>query len=168
MAEIVNRVANSKLKTFDLEDIYPSGERVQIDISQWLFQGFILKEKDFRKQLKEHNWSAYKDAYVALHCSTDAILPAYTYLLVNAYLANIAKKVVQGNLDNLELVLFTETIQQLDLDEYENAPLIIKGCTNKPIPESAYLLLFQKLEKVAKSIMFGEACSSVPIYKKKK
>lgn len=168
MAEIVNRVANSKLKTFDLEEIYPEGERVAIDISQWLENGFILREKEFRVQLKSFNWNHYTDKYVAIYCSTDAVLPAYTYLLVTAHLSGIAKKVVQGSLANLELVIFTELIQQLDTKPYENAPVIIKGCSNKPIPESAYLLLFQQLEKVSKSVMFGEACSSVPIYKNKK
>ncbi len=166
MAEIVNRVAKSKLKTFDLEEVYPEGERVEIDISQWLENGFILREKEFRAQLKAFNWSQYTNKYVAIHCSTDAVLPAYAYLLVTAHLSGIAKKVVQGSLANLELVIFTELLQQLDTKPYENAPVIIKGCSNKPIPESAYLLLFQQLEKVSRSVMFGEACSSVPIYKK--
>ena len=166
MAEIVNRVANSKLKTFDLEEIYPEGERTTIDISQWLENGFILREKSFRDQLKSFDWNQYKDKYVAVNCSTEAILPAYTYLLVTSHLSGIAKKVVHGSLKNLELVIFSELLQQIDLEPFENAPVIIKGCSNKPIPESAYLLLFQQLEKVSRSVMFGEACSSVPIYKK--
>ncbi|WP_299619489.1 DUF2480 family protein [uncultured Tenacibaculum sp.] len=165
--EIVNRVANSKLVTFDLEDYYVEGKRVLFDISDWLFEGLLLKEKDFRAHVKNHDWSQYQGAYVALHCATDAIIPSWAYLLVSTELYRFANKVVIGNLELLETVLFTEIINTLSLDTFQDKPVIIKGCSNKPIPVSAYPLLISKIQPVAKSIMYGEACSTVPLYKKK-
>ena len=166
--EIINRVANSKLITFDLEDLYRPGNRQLVDISQWLDQGFILRESEFRKSIKEHDWSQYTNAFVALHCSTDAIVPAWAYLLVTTHMQGIAKKVITGDLALLETILYTEVIQGIDVTPYENLPVIVKGCSNKPVPENAYLLLIEKLQPVARSLMFGEACSSVPLYKKAK
>ncbi|WP_103069120.1 DUF2480 family protein [Aquimarina sediminis] len=166
--EIVNRVANNKnLITFDLEDYYPNGNRVLFDIKDWLFEGLLLREKDFRKQVSEHDWSQYKDAYVALTCSTDAIIPGWAYLLLTSSLFPFAKKVVVGSLETLETILYVEILNNLDVSEYQNKLIIIKGCTNKPVPEGAYIDLIQKLQPVAKSIMYGEACSAVPLYKKK-
>lgn len=166
--EIINRVANSKLITFDLEDLYRPGNRQLVDISQWLDQGFILRESEFRKSIKEHDWSQYTNAFVALHCSTDAIVPAWAYMLVATHMQGIAKKVITGDLALLETILYTEIIQGIDVTPYENLPVIVKGCSNKPVPENAYLLLIEKLQPVARSLMFGEACSSVPLYKKAK
>lgn len=166
--EIINRVANSKLVTFDLEDLYLQGNRQLVDISQWLDQGFILRETAFRKSVKEHDWSQYTNAFVALHCSTDAIVPAWAYMLVAIHMQGIAKKVITGDLALLETILYTEVIQGIDVTPYENVPVIVKGCSNKPVPENAYLLLIEKLQPVARSLMFGEACSSVPLYKKAK
>lgn len=165
--EIVNRVANSKLVTIDLEDFYPKGNRIHFDISVWLHEGFVLFEKDFRKSVSEFDWSQYQNSYVALHCSTDAIIPGWAYLLITMKLAPFAKKVVIGSLENMETVLFSEFLDDFDVSEYENKPVIIKGCTHKPIPETAYTLLAQKLYSVAASLMYGEACSSVPLYKKR-
>tara|TARA_R100000278_G_scaffold115612_1_gene94608 strand:+ start:243 stop:746 length:504 start_codon:yes stop_codon:yes gene_type:complete len=165
--EIVNRVANSKLVTFNLEDIYPKGERVAFDISQWLLEGIVLRESDFREQAKQHDWSQYRDKFVALFCSTDAIVPGWAYLLLSLHLAPFVKKVTVGSLDELESILFAELLQNLDVSEYTDKPLIIKGCAHKPIPQNAYVLLAQKLQPVAKSIMYGEACSSVPLFKRK-
>lgn len=167
MKEIVNRVANSKLVTIDLEDFYPLGDRVSFDISQWLLEGIVLREKDFRESVKNHDWSQYKDKYVALNCSTNAIVPGWAYMLVSLHLAPYALKVTVGSLDNLESILFSEILQNFDVSKYANQPVIIKGCANKPIPQNAYVLLAQKLQAVAKSIMYGEACSSVPLYKRK-
>jgi len=165
--EITNRVANSKLITFSLEDFYPKGERVSFDISHWLQEGIVLREKEFRKKAKEHDWNQYQDKYVALFCSTDAIVPGWAYLLVSLHLTPFAKKVTVGSLEELESILFTELLQNIDFSEYQNKPVIIKGCAHKPIPQNAYVLLAQKLQPVAKSIMYGEACSSVPLFKKK-
>lgn len=167
MEEIINRVANSKLKTFNLEELYPAGKRGAIDISQWLTEGFILREKDFRNSLKDFDWSVYENSYVALFCSTDAIIPAWAYMLVTTYLQPVAKRVVVGSLDDLETVLYTEVIQNIDTSEYKDEYVIVKGCSNKPVPQNAYILLTQKLQPVVKSLMFGEACSSVPLYKAK-
>jgi hypothetical protein len=165
--EIVNRVANSKLITIDLEDFYPSGNRVKFDISEWLFEGLLLREKNFREQVKNHNWSQYKDTYVALGCSTDAIIPSWAYLLLSTQLNPFAKKVIVGDLELLETVLFSEIITNLNVEDFTGKPVIIKGCANKPIPQSAYSFLIEKIQPVAKSIMFGEACSTVPLFKNK-
>jgi len=164
---IVNRVAQSKLVTFDLEEYYPKGKRVLLDIKDWLHEGFILKEKEFRVHLANHDWGQYQDAYVALTCSTDAIVPGWAYMLVTIYLQPYAQKVVQGNLEDLETVLFQSVIENLEVEEFKDRPVIIKGCTNKPIPPNAYLWITAKLQTVARSVMYGEACSSVPLFKRK-
>lgn len=166
--EIINRVAGSSLEVFDLEDYYPTGPRMQIDIAQWLFEGFLLREKDFREQLKNHDWSRYQDAYVAVHCSTDAIVPAWASILVTVHLAPFAKKIVDGTLEDIDTALYHEILPKLDYSGFIDKPVIIKGCSKKPVPMSAYLLATQLLQPLAKSIMYGEACSAVPLYKKGK
>ncbi|MGY5850691.1 DUF2480 family protein [Salegentibacter sp. F14] len=166
--EIINRVASSKLVTFNLEDYYPEGERVLFDIKDWLLDGFVLREKDFREQAKTHNWNKYEGKYIALTCSSDAIIPAWAYMLLATYLQPYAKKVVTGNLETLESILFTEIIDNLDPSDLKDKPVIIKGCSNKPVPKNAYLLLIEKLQPIVKSLMYGEACSSVPLYKRTK
>ena len=158
--EIINRVANSKLKTFDLEEIYPKGERVLFDIKDWLFQELILKERDFRVFVKNHDWSQYKNAFVAITCSADAIIPSWAYMLVASEATVFANKVVIGNLETLETAIYQELLSFLDYSEFVDAPVIIKGCADKPIPNSAYAFLIEKLQPIAKSIMFGEACST--------
>ena len=168
MDEIVNKVANSVLEVFDLEDYYPSGIRTQLDISQWLLDGFLLKEKDFREALKNHDWSQFQNHFVAIHCSTDAIIPAWASILVTVYLSPFAKKVVVGNITDLETSLYQEILSTLDYSKYQDKPIILKGCSKKPVPESAYIMAIQKLQPFAKSIMYGEACSAVPLYKKNK
>ncbi|MFP2995607.1 DUF2480 family protein [Spongiivirga sp. MCCC 1A20706] len=165
--EIINRVANSKLVTINLEDFYPDGKRVLFDIKEWLFEGFVLREKEFRSKVKEHDWSQYQDSYVALTCSSDAIIPGWAYMLLTIQLSPFAKKIVTGDLEVLETAIYQDIIANLSVDEFHNKPIIIKGCTNKPVPANAYLFLANKLESIAKSIMYGEACSSVPLYKKR-
>ena len=167
MDEIVNKVANSVLEVFDLEDYYIDGIRTNIDISKWLFEGYILKEKDFREALKNHEWHKYKNHLVAISCSTDAIIPAWASILVTSYLFEIAKKVVVGNFNDLETSLYQEKLSTIDYSVYHGKPVIIKGCSKKPVPESAYIISMQKLQPFAKSIMYGEACSAVPLYKRK-
>ena len=166
--EIINKVANSVLEVFDLEDYYPAGIRTQIDISQWLIEGFLLKEKDFREALKNYDWSQFQEHYVAIYCSTDAIIPAWATILVTTYLSPYVKKVVSGNLNDLETTLYQEILSTLDYSKYQGKPVILKGCSKKPVPESAYIMAVQKLQPFAKSIMYGEACSAVPLYKKSK
>jgi len=166
--EIVNKVANSALEVFDLEDYYPMGIRTQIDISQWLIEGFLLKEKDFREALKNYDWAQFQNHFVAIHCSTDAIIPAWATILVTTYTSPFAKKVVSGNLNDLETSLYQEILSKIDYTKYEDKSVILKGCSKKPVPESAYIMAVQKLQPFAKSIMYGEACSAVPLYKKSK
>lgn len=165
--EIINRVANSKLLTFDLEEIYPKGERVPFDISPWLMEGIVLRESEFREKAKEHDWAQYSNKYVALYCSTDAIVPGWAYLLLSLHLAPYVAKVTVGTLEELESILFAELLQNIDVSEYKDKAVIIKGCAHKPIPQNAYVLLAQKLQPLAKSIMYGEACSAVPLFKRK-
>lgn len=167
MEEIINKVANSVLEVFDLEDYYPTGTRIQIDISQWLLEGFLLKEKDFREVLKNHDWKQYENAFVAINCATDAILPAWAAILVASYVAPFAKKVVLGGFQELETAIYEEAISSIDFSIYQDKPVILKGCSKKPVPESAYIIAIQQLIQYAKSVMYGEACSAVPIFKKK-
>ncbi|GAA4944854.1 DUF2480 family protein [Algibacter agarivorans] len=165
--DIINRVANSKLITIDLEDYYPKGTRVLFDIKDWLFEGFVLREKDFRNQIAAFDWSQYQDYYIALTCSSDAIIPGWAYMLLSIQLETYAKKIVIGTLDNLETSIYQDIINNLDVSDFKDKPIIIKGCSNKPVPQNAYIMLSNKLKPIVKSIMYGEACSSVPLYKNK-
>ena len=165
--EIINRVTNSALQVFDLEDYYPEGKRLTLDISGWLLEGFVLREKDFREALKNHDWQQYAGAFVAVHCSTDAIVPAWAYMLITTYLQPVAKKVTQGTVEQLDVLIYQQILDGLDYTTYTDKPVIIKGCSRKPVPQEAYVLATQKIMPVAKSIMFGEACSAVPLYKRK-
>jgi hypothetical protein len=165
MEEIINKVANSSLQVFDLEDYYVSGIRTQLDISQWLYEGFILKEKDFREALKNHDWSQYQNHFVSINCSSEAILPAWASILVTTYLSPFAKKVVLGTTIDMETYLYQEVLSNIDYSVYKDKPVILKGCSKKPVPETAYVMAMQQLQPIAKSIMYGEACSAVPLYK---
>ena len=164
--EIVNRVANSKLITIDLEDYYPKGIRTVVDIKNWLFHEQILKEIDFREHLKNHDWSQYKDQFVALTCTSETIIPSWAFMLITTYVSPFAKKIVVGNLTALETSIFQDIITNFNVEDFDGKRVIIKGCSNKPIPETAYIQLIEKLQPVVKSIMFGEACSTVPLFKK--
>ena len=167
-SEIINRVANSKLVTLDLEDYYPKGDRILLDIQNWLYEGLILREQDFREIIKNLDWQQYKGKYVALTCSTDAIIPSWAYLLISVSLAPFAKIFIIGDSDLLENLIFQETVESIDIEPFKDVPVIIKGCADKYIPESAYALLTKRLLPKVSSLMFGEACSSVPLYNKKK
>ena len=164
--EIINRVANSKLVVIDLEDYYPKGQRTVFDIKDWLFQELVLREKDFRNYVKQHDWTQYQDHYVAMTCSSDAIIPGWAFMLLTIHLEPFAKKIVVGSLEDLETSIYHDIIQNLETDAYIDEMLIIKGCAHKPVPPNAYIMLSQKLKPIAKSIMYGEACSSVPLFKK--
>ena len=165
--EIINRVAQSKLKVIDLEDFYPSGQRISLDIKDWLFQELVLREKEFRAHVEAHNWSQYQDAYVALYCSADAIIPDWAYMLLTAKLQPYAKLSVIGSTELLETILYQRLIDDLIVKDYQGMPVIIKGCANKPVPLNALNALTAELIPVARSIMYGEACSAVPLFKKK-
>jgi len=165
---ILNKVANSVLVNFDLESYIPKGSRTFIDISQWLEQGFLLREKPFREALITHDWKKYSRHHIALGCSTGAVLPAWASLLVTSYLQPVAKIIVLGSLVELERQIFRKMITELDLTPFEGKPIMIKGCSDATIPQDAYILLVQRLQSVAKSLFYGEACSSVPLWKAKK
>ncbi|MDJ1482450.1 DUF2480 family protein [Cytophagaceae bacterium YF14B1] len=167
-AEIINRVASSGLLTLDLADYYHPGERVVYDLKDNLFQGLILKEKDFRQFLKEHDWSNYAGKNVAVLCSEDAIVPVWAYMLLTTYLEPYVNKVVFGDLQNLEQALFQDALSKISLENYINAKVVVKGCGDLPIPSYAYVEITRLLRPVAQSIMYGEPCSTVPIYKKPK
>ncbi len=164
--EIVNRVANSKLITVDLEDFYPEGNRVLFDIKDWLFEGLVLREKDFREKVKNFDWSQYQKSYVALTCSSDAIIPTWAYILLTVNLEPFVEKSIIGDLEGLETSIYQDVIYQLDFSHVKDKSIIIKGCSNKPVPVNAYTMLISKLKPIAHSIMYGEACSSVPLYKR--
>ena len=166
--EIINKVANSALKTIDLEVFYPKGKRVLFDIKDWLFHELILKEKEFRASVDNHDWSQYQQSFVAVTCTADAIIPSWAFMLVTSKLIPVANKVVIGNLESLETILYQKIIEDLSTEDFQGKPVIIKGCSEKPVPDAAFSFLIEKLQPIAKSILFGEACSSVPIYKTKK
>src|SRR5688572_16573129 len=158
--DITNKVAQSGLVTIDLEEWYPEGERLSFDIKGLLFQGMILKEKDFREFIKTEDWTKYKDKYVAITCSADAIVPTWAYMLLTTAIAPHAKKVIFGSVEMLERVIFGEIFEKMDRAPYTNARVVIKGCSKKPIPVAVYVELMNLLLPVAKSIMYGEPCST--------
>jgi Protein of unknown function (DUF2480) len=166
--EIVNRVANSELVIFNLEDYYQAGERVFIDIKDQLFEGFVLKEKDFRDYIKSNNWSQYVNKYIAINCSTDAIVPTWAYMLLAIALQPYARLIHFGTLEELENRIFFKELEKIDWYQFENAKVVIKGCSKIDVPKPAYIEAVSQLQKVASSIMYGEPCSTVPLYKKRK
>jgi uncharacterized protein DUF2480 len=163
--EIINKVAGSGLVTIDLEEFYAKGERVLFDIRPLLFHELILKEKDFREFLKNEDWTKYKDKYVAVTCTSDAIVPTWAYMLLSVHLEPYAKQVVFGTLDTLEVILFDGQLSKLNFSDYKDKRVVIKGCSNLPVPVNAYVQLTNGLRPFAKSIMYGEPCSTVPLYK---
>lgn len=166
--EIRNKVAESGLITFNLEDMYQVGDRSVFDLKDFLYEGLILREKDFRQALKEMDWSIYQDHYVAMVCTADAIVPQWAFMLVSTYIQPVAKRCVLGDREDLETSLYQDAINAIDLSEYSDQRVIVKGCSKYPVPASAYVMLVNRIRPVAKSVMFGEACSTVPLYKKAK
>lgn len=163
---IVNRVANSPLISLDLEQYYPEGERVIYDLKDNLYEETILREKDFRAFIKEHDWSQYATKNVAITCSVEAIVPTWAFMLLASRISPVANHVTLGNLEDLERELFTKALSKLDLDEFKEAKVVVKGCSDKSVPASAYVEIVRLLQPIASSIMFGEPCSTVPVYKK--
>lgn len=164
---IINKVAQSGLVSVDLADLYPAGERVLYDIKDNLFHGLMLREKDFREFVKQHDWSAYIGKHVAIICSADAIVPTWAYMLLAAKLAPFAASVIFGDLETLETLLFQQALNNLDVEKYRDQRVVVKGCGDIAVPVSAFVQISSKLIGVAKSIMYGEPCSTVPIYKRK-
>lgn len=168
MDEIINKVEKSGLITLDLEDFYPKEPRILFDLKDYLYEGLVLREKEFRENLSKLDWKMYENTYVSVTCTSDAIVPSWSYLLIANYLTGVAKLISFGTLEDLERDIFTEIIDKMEVDSYKDKKIIIKGCSRKPVPQNAYLQLIQKLKPIASSLMFGEACSTVPIFKKKK
>ena len=163
--EIINRVAKSGLITLDLEEYYDQGERIVLDIKDQLFEGLVLREKDFRAFVREHDWSQYSNKNVAVTCTADAIIPTWAFMLIASRLSRIANFFVKGNLDDLENALFMNALQAIDPAEFDGAKVVIKGCGQYPVPDFAYVELMRLLTPHATSIMYGEPCSTVPVYK---
>lgn len=164
---IVNKVAQSGLVSMDLADFRPSGDRLLYDIKENLFQGLILREKDFREFIKDHPWDSYKGKNVAITCSVDAIVPTWAYMLLATKLEEYAQHVIFGDLEELESYLFENAINKMDLSSYQDQRIVIKGCGDIFVPTSAFVSITAKLKPIAKSIMYGEPCSTVPLFKRK-
>lgn len=163
---IENKVEKSGLITLDLVDFIPSGKQVVIDLKDFMYEGLILREKDFRDQLKDKDWSEYQDAFVAVTNSSEGIVPLWAYMLISSALQPYASLVIRGNLAHLKGALLRRSIEAINESEYQDKRVIIKGCGEESIPDSAYINITQKLQPVVKSLMFGEACSTVPVYKR--
>jgi hypothetical protein len=162
---IVNRVASSGLITFDLEEYYQSGERVVVDIKDQLCEGVMLREKNFREFISKHNWQQYQGKYVAITCSTDAIVPLWAYMLISVALQPYARIIEFGTLDQLEKRIFLEALSTVDWSSFKGSRVVIKGCSKYDIPISVYLFVTTKLRPMVHSLMFGEPCSTVPLFK---
>ena len=167
METIVNKVANSGIVTINLEDYYYKNERMVFDIKDCLFMGLILKEKDFREFVKNHDWSIYKNKNVAILCSADAIVPTWAFMLIGSKISDIANHFVFGNLEQLENSLFQKALSNINPEQFRNEKIVIKGCGNLPVPVFAYIEILRLLQPVASSIMYGEPCSTVPVFKRK-
>ena len=164
---IVNKVANSGLISFDLEEYFHPGERIIFDIKDQLFMGLMLKEKDFREFLKTNDWSTYSGKNVAIICSEDAIVPTWAYMLLGIALEPFANMFVFGNLEDLEKKLFEQDLNSLDFSQFTGQRIVVKGCSNAQIPTYVYVELTRRLKPIVKSLMFGEPCSTVPLFKNK-
>ena len=165
--KIVNRVANSGIITIDLSDYIPKEHILELDLKQFLFDGFILKEVDFRTSIKEFDFSIYKNKVVAVFCSSDCIIPMWAFMLVTSYLTDITSEIISGNREIVFQQFFLRNIENINTANFQNKKVIIKGCGKIPLKESLYVAITKKLKKTVSSLMFGEACSAVPVYKKK-
>jgi len=164
---IINKVAQSSIETLDLEKFFPEGETAVFDLKEYLFMELILKEKDYREKLKETNWTIYENKNVCITCSVDAIIPLWAYMLAVTYLEPVAKEIIVGTESFMLEVLLLKNLWKIDVKEYEGKRIVVKGCGEKKIPESAYAEITKILRPVAKSIMYGEPCSTVPVYKQR-
>ena len=163
--EIVNKVANSGLINFDISDLIPKGTRKGIDLKDFLFEGLILREADFRQKISEMNPEDYKEAYVYIYNSADAVIPLWAYFLITAKISGFAEKIISGNRETLETILLHDVIQSYDFSYLEGKRVLVKGCSHAFVSENSYVELVDRLRSVVKSLMFGEACSNVPIFK---
>ena len=168
MSELINRVAASPIVSLNMEEFYPQEERVQFDLADYLFQGLVLREKEFRAALKSLDWNQFAGKWVAVTCSADAIVPTWAFMLVCTYLEGMAKGYCVGDLEALEQYIVEETLSKLPLESFKDRSVVVKGCSKVAIPLFAYGRLVSLLQREAKSLMFGEPCSTVPLFKKGK
>lgn len=165
-APLVNRVAESGLITLNLEDFFPKEDIAVFDIKDYLFMGMILKEKDFREACKNHDWTQYQGKHLIVDCTADAIIPVWAYMLVSVNAAPYALEIFQGDKENFIKTFYAKKLDSFDAANYTGKRVVIKGCSDKPVPPAAYVALTQKLQPFAQSIMYGEPCSTVPIFKR--
>jgi hypothetical protein len=165
---VINRVAESEIHVYNLENLWDGKPVVEFDLAPYLFKGLMLKEKDFREAMKALDWSVYADKHVAIYCSTDAIIPRWGFMLVASYLHNIASSVAFGQTADLLRDHFTRALAAEDWSQYEGKMMVLKGCNSPFVPVNAYILATESLQSVAKKLMYGEPCSAVPIWRKKK
>ena len=165
--EIINRVSNSPLITIDLTDYAPKVSVKELDIKDFLFEGIILKEKEFRNTLKEFNFSVFSDKVASVYCSSDAVVPMWAFMLITSYLNNIASEIHFGTKEGVFQKKFSDKIESIDASEFEGKKVIVKGCGEVPLTEDLYIAISKKLLPIVNSLMFGEACSAVPVFKKK-
>ena len=166
--EIINRVANSDLITIDLTDYAPNIQILELDLKHFLFEGFILKEKDFRASLKEFDFSGYENKVVAVFCSSDCIIPMWAFMLLTSCLNNVASEIYSGNKNTVFQQLFLSNIENIKTLKFKNKKVIVKGCGQIPLSQNLYVAITKKLQNIVTSLMFGEACSAVPVFKKQK
>lgn len=168
MEPIVNRVENSDVTVFNLEDLWDERPVVELDVEPFLFEGLVLREKDFREKVQAHDWSTYRDRHVAVYCSVDAIIPTWAFMLIASKLEGVARSVGLGREEDLVRDHFVRAIERVDWSEYASLPVVIKGCGSRLVPPNAYVLATQKLQGVAGKIMYGEPCSSVPLWRRRR
>ncbi|PSQ76478.1 MAG: hypothetical protein BRD33_03060 [Bacteroidetes bacterium QH_6_63_17] len=166
MEPLENRVAQGEIKVYNLADLWDDHPVTELDISPFLVEGLMLKEKEFRENVDEHDWSQYEDEHVALHCSTDAVVPTWGYMLIASELHDTARSTTIGHADDLRREYYAETLADEDWSAYEDKPVVIKGCGDEVVPEMAYVHATQKLQEVARKLMYGEPCSSVPLWRR--
>ena len=166
MEPLINRVEESDITVFNLEDLWDERPVVELDIEPFLFEGLVVREKDFREKVKAHDWAQYADQHVAVYCSADAIVPTWAYMLIGSKLEAIARSTALGRQADLIRDHFVRALEHVDWSEYEGIPVVIKGCGSRLVPPSAYMLVTQKMQSVAAKIMYGEPCSSVPLWRR--
>jgi len=168
MDTLENRVADSEITVFNLADLWDDRPVTELDISAFLVEGLMLKEKEFRQDVKAHDWSQYEDEHVALYCSTDAIVPTWGYMLIASKLKTVAASTTLGRADDLRREYYVQALDDVDWSAYADTPVVIKGCGSDVVPEMAYVRATQKLQDVARKLMYGEPCSSVPLWRRPK
>ncbi|MEF8796961.1 MAG: DUF2480 family protein [Salinivenus sp.] len=168
MEPVENSVADSEIQVFNLADLWDDRPVTELDISTFLVEGLMLKEKAFREQVDEHDWTQYEDEHVALYCSTDAIVPTWGYMLIASELRDVAASTTLGREGDLHREYYVQALEDVDWSAYEDRPVVIKGCGSDVVPEMAYVRATQKLQAVARKLMYGEPCSSVPLWRRPK